>query len=95
VRLARHGAPFQYQQSSPLMLVRRYLWTMNIAIRMLLNKISRGVIPKPAILIMMDPNASFQTVMRRADSVTLSFFAVAVALAWKIAKRLLCSTVAK
>jgi hypothetical protein len=63
------------------MLVRRYLWTTNVAIRLLLNKFSRGLIPKPAIMLMMDPNLTFQNVMRRADSVTLSLCAVLVALA--------------
>jgi 2-polyprenyl-6-methoxyphenol hydroxylase-like FAD-dependent oxidoreductase len=53
IQLARCGAPFQYGQSSRWNMFRKKLWTANLALRLLLNKVTFGWSPKPAILIMM------------------------------------------
>jgi kynurenine 3-monooxygenase len=84
IRLARFGAPYQYRQSSPILIFRRSLWLLNISIRLFLNKVSKGFVPKPAVLLMMNPDLSFQTVMRRADSVTVALCSAAALLAWRI-----------
>lgn len=53
VALARCGAPFQYRQASVIMKLRKTLWNTNIVLRILLNKITNGLSPKPAIILMM------------------------------------------
>jgi len=77
IKLARFGAPFQYKQSSRSLTIQRYLWTMNILIRVLMNKFIGT--PKPACMLMMDPSLSFQTIMKRCDCLTACLWsAVAV-----------------
>ena len=70
IALARCGAPFQYEQSSRIMKFRKLLWTANVALRLLLNKVTKGMSPKPAILLMMDARLSFRQVMKRANTLT-------------------------
>lgn len=71
IQLARFGAPFQYEQSSPMMRFRKKLWMGNVIVRLLLNKITLGVSPKPAILMMMDSQNSFRKIMRKANALTM------------------------
>ena len=79
VRLARVGAPYQYQQASRMLTFRRYLWTLNILLRIVLNKLTRGLTPQPAVMQMMDAQLSFGTIMRRADRLTAALWTVTVA----------------
>ena len=81
IRLARHGAPFQYLQSSRLLTLRRLLWTANILLRIALNKVSRGITPQPAVMQMMDSRLSFREIMRRADRLTALLWTAAAAVA--------------
>jgi hypothetical protein len=68
IRLARFGAPFQYKQPWRRHKIGNFLWTANVVLRMLLNKISGGVIPPAAIVIMAQNHSlTFRQVMRRAD----------------------------
>jgi kynurenine 3-monooxygenase len=53
ISLARFGAPFQYKQASAIMRFRKVLWTANVVLRVLLNKVTNGFSPKPAIMLMM------------------------------------------
>lgn len=85
IALARCGAPFQYNQPSRIMKFRKTLWTMNVALRLLLNKVTMGLSPKPAILTMMNSSLSFRQVMRRANAVTLVLWAFFVSALWKVA----------
>ena len=78
IRLARIGAPYQYRQSSPKMILGRYLWTFNVMLRVVLNKVSCGVIAEPAIVLMMNPNVKFVTIMKQADRVTYLLWAMIV-----------------
>lgn len=81
VRMCRFAAPFQYGQPSLAMRVRKKLWFLNVAMRMALNKLSRGFLPNPGIVAMMDPNLKFERIMRRADTLTCVLWAaVATAL---------------
>ena len=50
IALSRVGAPFQYGKNS--MKFRKFLWIANLTLRMLLNKLTLGVSPKPAIIMM-------------------------------------------
>ena len=70
IKLARFGSPYQYNQPLRMDRIGKKLWTINVIIRVLLNKVSFGVIPKPAIMMMADDNLTFKQVMRRADLVT-------------------------
>ena len=74
IKLARFGAPFQYGQSSRSMIFRKYLWTFNIVVRVLLNKVIGT--PKPAVIAMMDPSLKFQTIMRRSDRLTAALWSI-------------------
>ena len=85
IRLARHGAPYQYRQASLELRCRRFLWSCNILIRLFLHKVSKGCIAKPAILQMMDPNVPFAVIMRRADLVTVGLWSVLVLLFFRFA----------
>jgi hypothetical protein len=49
---------------------RKLLWTANVALRLLLNKVTKGMSPKPAILLMMDARLTFRQVMKRANTLT-------------------------
>jgi len=70
IALARCGAPFQYDQSSILNRFRKTFWAANLALRLLLNKVTFGLSPKPAVLLMMDPTISFRRVMKKANTLT-------------------------
>jgi hypothetical protein len=81
IRLARFGSPFQYRQPWLRHRIGAFLWTCNVAFRMLLNKCSLGLVPPAAILIMAsNPSLTFRQIMRRADATafTLQF----VSLSW-------------
>jgi len=70
IALARCGAPFQYYQASMIRKFRKGLWSLNIVLRLLLNKVTNGLSPKPALMLMMDPNMSFHRVMKKANTLT-------------------------
>lgn len=81
IRLARFGAPFQYRQPWRRHRVGNLIWTANVAFRLLLNKISFGLIPPAAIVIMVqDHSLTFRQVMRRADLTALGL--KLLSLAW-------------
>jgi len=71
IALARCGAPFQYNQPSKYMKFRKLLWTFNVATRLLLNKLTLGVSPKPAIITQLNSSLSFRDVMRGANTLTV------------------------
>ena len=82
IRLARFGSPYQYRQPLRKDRILRKLWTMNIVMRLLLNKLSLGLIPKPAIMMVFNENLTYRQLMRRADGTTLClklFFVCALA----------------
>ena len=79
VKLACFGAPFQYQQASRIMKIRRYLWQTNILLRILLNKVLKT--PQPAVMQMMDSSLSFQSIMRRSDRLTVALWSIAAVMA--------------
>lgn len=88
IQLARHGAPFQYDQPSRMMKFRKSLWTLNIALRVLLNKMTCGFSPKPGVIMMMDSSLSFRRVMRRANTLTVilwSFLATVLVKVFSVA----------
>mmetsp|Transcript_10105 Transcript_10105/g.29875 ORF Transcript_10105/g.29875 Transcript_10105/m.29875 type:complete len:528 (-) Transcript_10105:181-1764(-) len=79
IQLARVGAPYQYRQSSYLLAARRYLWTANILVRIILNKLTRGWTPQPAVMQMMDSQLSFRTIMKRANQFSTFLWSVLIA----------------
>lgn len=89
IRLARFGAPYQYNQSWRRDRLAKKLWTGNVVFRMALNKISRGLIPPVAILLAQDNMLTYRQVMRRADSTARIVKASMLAsVAWFVAKRM-------
>lgn len=52
VALARCGAPFQYRQASRILKFQKIFWVANFLLRILLNKITLGFSPKPAMMMM-------------------------------------------
>ena len=65
-RLAQIGAPYQYRQPWLRDKFGRFFWTTNIAFRLFLNKLSRGLIPSAAVMIMQQHDLPFRDVMRKA-----------------------------
>lgn len=81
IRLARFGSPYQYKQPTYRDRVARTLWTMNVAVRVLLNKLTKGLIPQAAIISAMDKSVTYRKLMRRADITTVALYSAgAVAL---------------
>jgi len=70
IRLARFGAPYQYKQPHRADRALRLVWTANVAMRLLLNKVSFGVIQPPCIILSQNEDLTFREVMRRADRTT-------------------------
>lgn len=74
----------QYNQPWRRHRVGKFLWTLNVALRLLLHKASAGWIPGPAILMMSQrPDLTYRSIMRRADSVTWLLRAVLLAVLGK------------
>ena len=84
IRVARFGSPYQYRQPLRKDRIGRFLWTVNVAVRLLLNKCSGGLVPKPAIMLMGGKELTFRQVMRRADLTTFALSALVFGLCWKI-----------
>lgn len=76
IRLARFGAPYQYRQPHRTDLILRTLWTMNVAMRLILNKLTFKLIQPPSIVLSQRPELTFRQVMRRADLTTKFFQAL-------------------
>lgn len=67
IRLARCGAPYQYRQPWMRDRIGRFLHTSNVIFRLLLNKLSGGLVPPAAIMIMAKRHElTYRQVMRRA-----------------------------
>ncbi|KAL7554468.1 hypothetical protein ACHAWF_017924 [Thalassiosira exigua] len=84
IRLARFGAPYQYRQPHRADRVLAKLWTANVVLRLLLNKLTFGLVPQHCIMLSQDKDLTFRQVMRRADitSRALKGAALAVMGAW-------------
>ena len=87
IRLARFGAPYQYKQPHRIDVIRRKIWTANVILRLLLNKLSFGLVPAQCIMLSQNPKLTFRQVMRRADLTALSFKAIALAVIGTLLKR--------
>ena len=82
IHLARCGAPYQYRQPWIRDRVGRFLWTLNVALRMILHKLSGTFIPPAAILLAQDHTLTFRQVMRRATLTSRSLAVLLVATVW-------------
>ena len=51
IRLARFGAPYQYRQPHRADRVNRRLWTLNVVTRLLLSKITFGLVQPSCIML--------------------------------------------
>ena len=89
IRLARFGAPYQYRQSWRRDRIGKFVWTANVILRTLLNKLSLGVIPPVPVILMQDASLTYRQVMRRADWTAGSLTAVCGMLLARIAWKLL------
>jgi len=76
IRLARFGAPFQYKQPHRIDRLRLKLWTANVVFRLLLNKLTFGVVPPQCMLLSLKPELTFRQVMRRSDLTSRSIKAL-------------------
>jgi kynurenine 3-monooxygenase len=87
IRLARFGSPYQYNQSWWRDRLGKQLWTINVVVRVLLNKISFGLIPSAAILLAQKHELTYRQVMRRADAtINVVKASVVLSAAWFLAK---------
>ncbi len=53
IALARCGAPFQYPQITMKMKFQKVPYSLNILLRIVLNKVTNGLSPKPALMLQM------------------------------------------
>lgn len=82
IRVARFGTPYQYRQAWPRDKVGRSVWFANFLMRVLLHKLTLGLVPPPAAVLMGDPQVlSFRQVMHRCDAFTLVVRGVVLGLA--------------
>lgn len=84
IRISRFGFPYQYRQSLFRDRIGRLLLTSNIAFRMLLNKLSFGLIPPSSIVLLQNSKLTYRQVMRRADLTTLGLMTAIMAVGWRI-----------
>ncbi|KAG7371162.1 FAD-binding monooxygenase [Nitzschia inconspicua] len=84
VRMVRFGAPFQYGQFGGITSVKRLLWTFNFFGRMILNKLTFGLSPRPVFVEVGDGYQSYSSVMRRADRLTAILWTITGALLLKL-----------
>ena len=80
IRLARFGAPYQYRQPHRADMFFRSLWTINVAMRLILNKLTFKLIQPSCIILSQRPELTFRQVMRRADLTTFVFKVLALGL---------------
>ena len=73
IALARCGAPFQYRQATTIMKLKKILWQTNIVLRIILNKVTNGFSPKPAIMLMMVCQSLFCLSALLSHHVTFEF----------------------
>jgi kynurenine 3-monooxygenase len=87
IRLARFGAPYQYRQPHRADRALRLLWTANVIMRLLLNKVTFGLIQPPCIILSQNAELTFKQVMTRADRSTALIKTVLLAGVWLWAKK--------
>ena len=81
IRLSRFGAPYQYNQSWLRDRIGKKLWFANFLVRTILNKLTLGLVPPHAMVLLSNAKAySYRQVMRRCDSFNL--FVRALGLLW-------------
>ena len=82
VKLARVGAPFQYNQAGGMLTVKKLFWSINFFTRLLLNKITFGITPPGIPLLISErPGLKYTSILKRADFLTASLWAFAVTVA--------------
>eukprot|EP00956_Cyclotella_meneghiniana_P005019 scaffold6208_cov45-Cyclotella_meneghiniana.AAC.1 len=60
IRLARFGAPYQYNQPHRADRVLKKLWTANVAMRLILSKLTFGLIQPPCIILSQNGDLTFR-----------------------------------
>lgn len=70
IRLARFGAPYQYSQPHLADKILQKLWLANVLVRMILSKLTFGLVQPSCIFLSTNPNLTYRQVMRRADRTT-------------------------
>lgn len=78
IRLARFGSPYQYNQSLFKDRVGKKLWTANVLLRVIFNKLSFGIFPKPMLMNVSSKDLTYRQVARQADFATLGLVSVLV-----------------
>ncbi|KAL3903323.1 MAG: hypothetical protein SGILL_010488, partial [Bacillariaceae sp.] len=84
VKMVRFGAPFQYGQFGGMTSVKKMIWTFNFFGRMLLNKLTFGLSPRPVFVEVGDGYQKYSAVMRRADTLTAVLWAACATLLLKV-----------
>ena len=88
IRLARFGSPYQYKQPLYRDRIARNLWSANVAFRLVLNKLSGGMIPPAAIMMAMDGSKTYRQLMRQCDITVVALWSLVAMLVqrqWGIA----------
>eukprot|EP00580_Thalassiosira_gravida_P007477 CAMPEP_0201635820 /NCGR_PEP_ID=MMETSP0493-20130528/8207_1 /ASSEMBLY_ACC=CAM_ASM_000838 /TAXON_ID=420259 /ORGANISM="Thalassiosira gravida, Strain GMp14c1" /LENGTH=586 /DNA_ID=CAMNT_0048107831 /DNA_START=109 /DNA_END=1869 /DNA_ORIENTATION=+ len=78
IRLARFGAPYQYKQPHRADRMLLKFWTANVALRVILSKLTFGLVQPPSIMLSQNKDLTFRQVMKRADLTTALFKTILV-----------------
>lgn len=74
IRLSRFGSPYQYRQPLYRDRAGRILWSLNVAFRMLLNKVLK--VPPACIMGAMDKSVTYRRLMRQSDITTVALWSI-------------------
>mmetsp|Transcript_62378 Transcript_62378/g.71657 ORF Transcript_62378/g.71657 Transcript_62378/m.71657 type:complete len:570 (-) Transcript_62378:110-1819(-) len=89
IRLARFGSPYQYNQPLRMDRLGKKLWTVNVAMRVILNKVTMGIFPKPMILHASSKEMTYRKLVRQADMGTAVLMSVLAFSLFKLARIIL------
>jgi len=84
IRLSRCAAPYQYSQPLYKDRIGKFFWSTNVALRLLLNKISLGLFAQPCVMRLMDKQVTYRKLVRQADITTFALWLCALAALWKL-----------
>mmetsp|Transcript_41279 Transcript_41279/g.74216 ORF Transcript_41279/g.74216 Transcript_41279/m.74216 type:complete len:282 (-) Transcript_41279:154-999(-) len=76
IRLMQLGGPYQYKQDA----LKSQLERLNLIFRLALNKVCPQLFDKNIFMMVTDPNATYQDILRRANRTTRNIYAVFAAL---------------
>ncbi len=89
IRIARFGAPYQYDQSPWKDRLAKKVWLANVMFKLFLKKITFGLFPGQVMSILRNNDLTYRQVARRADAGTAVLVSTITIAAFKVLSTLL------